>query len=695
MRAQRPAIALFVLVAAAWAIAQQPEAPLPRFRSGANLVSVDAYVSKDGVALTDLRADELEVLEDDRPQTIESFKLVRARTPGSPSTHAEPLGSQAQRDAAADPDARLFVLFLDQWHVSLDGSARAQAPVSELLAKAIGPDDLLGVITPEMSPSSLNLTRRVAAIERVLRENWTWGERDKAITSDPRENELQLCYPDGRRETPQFNGVAKELIERRRERKTLLALDALVSQLATLRDDRKFVVVLTEGWVLFRRNDRLGGVLVPDSVPGPPPIGVGTDGRIVAGDDPRQAMVGFDSCERERVVLSYVDHEYELRQLAQRANRANVTFYIIDPRGLVVFDDSIGPLRPATPVADRDRLQSRQDGLRELAQQTDGAVVLDTSDVRGATARMFANLGSHYLLSYYSSNTKLDGRFRRLTVRVKREGVDVRARPGYLAPTEAEARAAGATPVREPGSRGPVALPPTVARALEAIAPGRGNLPIRIQAAGGRASIRAVVELDAATLKLPEWASGGTLEVAIEPDKGSSGQPQSVTAAIEPGQRSVAISGTDAPLAPGVYTIRAEATPRAGRLPVRASTVATVPAEAAEVGTGLLALRRGPSTGLAYMPTADPRFRRTERLRVEVPVVGTGHTGAPRLLTREGQPMPLVAAYSTRMDDQRNVTLGVAEIVLAPLAAGEYVLELTLTKGRATDIVAYGFRIVP
>ncbi len=689
-------LTLFALALSSLATAQS-EQPLPRFRSGANLVSVDAYISKDGVPVTDLRAEDLEVLEDDRPQAVENFRLVRARAPGTATTRPEPLGSEAQRDAASDPDSRVFVLFLDQWHVSLGGSARAQAPVSEILNRVISPDDLVGVMTPDMSPQNLNLTRRASAIERMVRDNWAWGERDKAITSDPGERDLELCYPDGDPRSPQLAGVAKELIERRREQKTLQSLDALVSHLGSLREDRKFVVLLTEGWVLFRRNDRLGGVLVPGSIPGAPPVGVGTDGRITTGRDPREGgQAGLNSCERERVMLSFVDHEYELRQLAQRANRANVTFYVVDPRGLAVFDDEIGPMRPATPSADRQRMAARQNGLRELAEQTDGAVVLNTNDVRGGTARMLADLGSYYLMSYYSTNTKLDGRFRRITVRVKREGVDVRARPGYLAPTEAEARAAGATPIREPGSRGPAVLPPTtVSRALESIAPARGNVPVRIQAAGGRASIRAVVELDAATLKLPEWASGGTLRLSIEPEKGSGGQSQTISSAIEPGQRSVAISGSDNPLSPGRYTVRAEVTPKAGRIPVRASTFAMVPPEAAEVGTGLLALRRGPSTGMAYVPTANPSFRRTERLRVEVPLVADDHKGTARLLTREGQPMPLVATYSTRADSERNLTLGVAEIVLAPLAAGEYVLEVSLEKGRTTEVVAYGFRIVP
>jgi len=679
-------LTLVALALSSLAAAQQE---LPRFRSGANLVAVDAYVSKDGVPVTDLRAEDLEVLEDDRPQKIEGFRLVQSRAAGGITTRPEPLGSVAQRDALSDPDSRLFVLFLDQWHVSLGGSARAQAPVSEILNRVISPDDLVGVMTPEMSPQSLNLTRRTAVIDRMLRDNWTWGERDKLNTSDPRERDLELCYPDDPRK-PEQNGVAKELIERRRELRTLQSLDALVSHLGTLREERKFVVLLTEGWLLFRRNDRLGGVLGGSS-PGAPPIGVGTDGRIVSGQDPR-ASGGRDmeSCDRERVLLSFVDHEHELRQIAQRANRANVSFYIIDPRGLAVFDDQLGPMRPATPPEDRARLSSRQNGVRELAEQTDGAVVLNTNDVRGATARMMADLGSYYLMNYYSTNSKLDGRFRRITVRVKREGVEVRARPGYLAPTEAEARAAGVAP-----AGGPAALPPIVARALEMITPARGNLPLRIQAAGGRGSIRAVVELDPVTLKLPEWASGGSVRLTIDPEKGSGPESQIVTSAVDPGVRSVVMAASGNPFPPGRYLIRAEVTPKAGRIPIQASTATMVPLEAAEVGTGLLALRRGPSTGLAYIATADPRFRRTERVRVEVPLAAADYAGTARLLTRTGQPMPLVATYSTRVEAATNVTFGVVDLVLAPLAEGDYVLEVTLTKGGRSEVVAYGFRIVP
>jgi hypothetical protein len=232
---------------------------------------------------------------------------------------------------------------------------------------------------------------------------------------------------------------------------------------------------------------------------------------------------------------------------------------------------------------------------------------------------------------------------------------------------------------------------------LDSLTPSRGNLPVRVQAAGAPGTIRAVVELDAATLKRPEWLSGGTLKVTFEPERGGGSQggaSQTVTLAIEPGQRSIPIEGTEQPLPAGRYSVRAELTPRSSRVPIQVTTFATVPADAVQVGTAALASRRGPSTGLAYVATADPRFRRTERLRIEVPVAGEGFTGTGRLLTREGQPLQVVVNVSARVDP-RGQHLAVAEAVLAPLAAGEYVLELSLTKDKKTDAVSYGFRLIP
>ncbi|MBY0495315.1 MAG: VWA domain-containing protein [Cyanobacteria bacterium] len=560
-------VVLFAIVVVSQHSAQEP---LPRFRSGANLVTVDAYFTNSGKPVTDLKQDEIEILEDGRPQAIESFRVITPRGPGAPRSKPDPATAAASRAAAADPEARVFVVFFDNWHVSTDGSLKAAAPVSEMLNRVVGENDLVGVMTPDTPARTLSWTRRSDAIERVVRDTTMWGQRDRLDTSDPREREIAACYPEDPRR-PRFAGVAKEMIERRREQKTLRALDDLITHLGGLRDERKFVVLLTEGWVLFRQNEQLAAILDPENptIPGPPGVGV-ERGRITTENDKTSVAYdrGFASCERERSLLAFLDHTIELRQLAQRANRANVTFYAVDPRGLAAFDDSIGPMRPATPEQDRTRMASRQGGLRELANNTDGAVVLNTNDVKGGVARMLADLGASYVMQYYSTNPKLDGRFRSIAVRVTRPGVEVRARQGYLAPTEGEMRA-----------------------------------------------------MTAAKPSLPDGAS--------------------------------------------VIKRRAAITAR----------------------------RRGPSTGLAYVRAEQPTFRRTERLRIEVDMPEGAANVAGRVLTAQSQPMTLPVGYTAQQVNGK--TIGIADVTLAPLAAGHYSLELTFEVNGQKESAAYEFRIVP
>ena len=663
---------------------QQPE-ELPRFRAGTNLVRVDAYVSADGKAITDLKAGDFQVFEDDKLQAVESFELITARAPIPQSERINPTNVRDMRQEAQDA-ARVFTLFFDRFYVSLSGSYHARKPIIETLDRVIGPDDLVGVMTPEMSPSAITFSRKTTSIEKAVTDTWYWGTRDSINAELPQERAIRACYPGD-------PALASEMIGRMKEQHTLDALEGLVVHLEGLRPERKFVLVFTEGWPLYRPNEKLARVS-EGRVPTGDPLGTDprTGGLRRAGaEDPQTGFQTLESCDRQRTMLAYSDHETDFRELLQRANRANVSFYPIDARGLIVFDTPIEWGVP--PSVDAAWLRKRHDDLRMMADQTDGHAVLDVGNVSQAMQKIFADVGSYYLLSYYSTNPRLDGRFRRIRVEVKRPNTDVRARPGYLAPTEAEARAAGAGSSRA-GAKAP---PPTVTRALDAIAPARGNLPVRVQAAGGSSTIRAIVELDAATAKQAEWISGGTLKVTFEPERTLGSSPtavaQTVTVAIEPGQRSIPIEGTSEPLAAGRYSVRAELTPRGGRAPIQVTTFATVPQAAAQVGTGALALRRGPSTGLAYVPTADPRFRRTERLRIEVPISGEGFTGTGRLLTREGQPLQVVVNYTTRSDARGPLAVG--EVVLAPLAAGEYVFELALTKDGKTEAVNYGFRLVP
>src|SRR6185436_9205138 len=121
------------------------------------------------------------------------------------------------------------------------------------------------------------------------------------------------------------------------------------------------------------------------------------------------------------------------------------------PRGLSVFDSQINEA-PVSPVADMDQLRQRTESLQTLAENTDGLALVDSNDLRKQIRRIADDLTSYYLLGYYSTNSKLDGRFRSIKVRSKRPGIEIRARRGYTAATAAEvakARTAADTVVPE------------------------------------------------------------------------------------------------------------------------------------------------------------------------------------------------------------------------------------------------------
>jgi hypothetical protein len=103
--------------------AQTPGDQQPVFRTGINFVRVDAIVTdRQGNPVADLKPADFEVLEDGKPQTIESFRFVK--TDGAAPveiTRAIRTRTDEER-AAANEDARIFVFFLDDYHVRLGNS---------------------------------------------------------------------------------------------------------------------------------------------------------------------------------------------------------------------------------------------------------------------------------------------------------------------------------------------------------------------------------------------------------------------------------------------------------------------------------------------------------------------------------------------------------------------------------------------
>ena len=150
------------------------------------------YATEDGQAVNDLRAEEIEVLEDGVPQKLENFEHVLVRTATPQDARVEPDGVRASREAAGDPRARVFVIFLDTYHTRMEGSANVRQPLVRFLDRVLGPDDLVALMTPEMGASDIALGRKTNVISNILTDEW-WGRRARLADNDPKEDLYDTC----------------------------------------------------------------------------------------------------------------------------------------------------------------------------------------------------------------------------------------------------------------------------------------------------------------------------------------------------------------------------------------------------------------------------------------------------------------------------------------------------------------------
>jgi VWFA-related protein len=147
-----------------------------------------------------------------------------------------------------------------------------------------------------------------------------------------------------------------------------------------------------------------------------------------------------------------------LDSVIDAANRANVTAYAVDAKGLrskstltaarkeidafaeerldQVTTGSERTNQPLTMaferVEDTLRLDSRT-GLARLAEDTGGFLVEQTNDLASAFRRIDEDNRFHYLLTYSPRKAEFDGKYRRIQVKVRRPGTQVFARKGYRA----------------------------------------------------------------------------------------------------------------------------------------------------------------------------------------------------------------------------------------------------------------------
>jgi len=164
---------------------------------------------------------------------------------------------------------------------------------------------------------------------------------------------------------------------------------------------------------------------------------------LAAVQRPRKAMVLFsEGLDVDPSDFAQSDLRDEIQIMFAAAAKANVTIYSVDPRGVPSIGDEmmqIGPAlspqaRTTSPAVALYR-ESRvaQGSLRNFAEQTGGLAWVGSADFDRGFRAIVDDNSTYYLLGYYSDRPERDGKFRSVSVSVKRRGVAVRARKGYFA----------------------------------------------------------------------------------------------------------------------------------------------------------------------------------------------------------------------------------------------------------------------
>ena len=665
---------------------QQP-ADQPVFRTGINFVRVDVIVSdKSGANIADLKQSDFEITEDGKPQSVETFKFIKLDGGTVPSPDGPPRAIHTDEDEeaeAAKDDVRLFSIFLDDYHVRKENSLRVRQPLEQWVQTQLGPSDMIGLMYPLESVLNVRMTRDHDAVVKGL-DRFFGRKYDYTPLNDL---ERQYAY------------LPAETQEQIRVRVALSAIQGLIVHMGTLKEGRKSLVIVSEGF---------SNLLPPGITPvGAMPTGIATPGQGIV--DP-VGLAGLGGAQAQ--FAATIDMEQLLRDVYDEANKNNVALYTVDPRGLAVseFDASDGSVSPSV---DRQFLNSTMDTLRTLAVETDGKAIVNRNDLVGGMKQIVRDLSAYYLIGYSSTNAPADGKFHEIKVKVKRPGVQVRSRRGYWALTREEMVRSNAAP--KP------ALPPAVKSALanvETSAAVSRNRSIRMwigtsRGEDGKTKVTFVWEPvprppgDRSTSS-DQPARVSVMAVATDGSPIFRGRvPDAVVASTSPALPGAPAGANAAPKGSRVE-FEAKPGPMQLRLSVEGAGSGVIDSEVREItvpdltttqttlGTPVVFRGRTPRElqQLKGDPQAVPatlrEFSRMDRIFVRVVAYGAGSPAvSAHLLNRGGQPMSELAVTPPVAP----ATESTVDVPIASLAPGEYIVELKATGegGEAKELV--GFRV--
>ena len=371
-------------------------------RATVNLVEVDVEVTdRNGNPLKGLRQDQFSVAENGKEQKISTFDyydVERLEKAGAEESApiTIPIGSISQPEQVRQQirDRRMIVLFFDLTSLQPNDLTRSTLAAKQFLSKQMTSADLVGVVA--------------------------FGNQLKVVADFTNDRDLlssavDALLPGNESQLAALAAATSTGIDAATTEDTDAAFTADDTEFNAFNTDRKLIAL-----------ESLADLL--KDIPGKKSVMQFTSGITQTGEDNRS----------------------QLRATTDASNRANMSIYTVDSRGLLAEipggDASVGASAGNamfTGAAVFQQSQSRQNSretLATLASDTGGRSFFDLGDLGQAFHSVQADTDGYYLLGYYSTDAQHDGLWRAIRVKLTGvpgvPGVRVRYRQGYYAPKD-------------------------------------------------------------------------------------------------------------------------------------------------------------------------------------------------------------------------------------------------------------------
>ena len=389
--------ALFLLLA-------RVEAQQPDFTSNTSLVIIDVNVrDKSGKVISNLTKNDFTLFEDGKAQTISvfDFQKLEGDTLLAPVPAIKPLAERpagtttpapAPKAAAKAPsastaapiiryqDRRLVAMLFDFSTMAIPEQNRIQVAALQFIREQMKPADIVAIMSASTGPLKIvqDFTDDKDRLEEVVK-GFQLGQASELAG---------VAGNGGDSTTGEDTGTAFNADE------TEFNVFNTDKQLATLESAAK----------------------------------------MLAGFPEKKALLYFSS----GISKSGNDNQAALDAAVNAAKRSNVAFYPIDARGLVASapsgDASSASSRGTSAFtgssmqSGRDSFAASQETLSTLAVDTGGKLFVDDNDLALGMEKARDDIASYYIVGYYSTNIKMDGKYRRVEVKLSK---DVQAKLDY------------------------------------------------------------------------------------------------------------------------------------------------------------------------------------------------------------------------------------------------------------------------